>query len=241
MNPTRTGKIARLPLDVRTELNDRLQEGEPGKEIVAWLNTLPEVETMVEKFFFGRPIREQNLSEWKQGGYREWLVNQEARETLDGLEEETEEWFLKHRPPVSDTLARWLAVRYASEARQLDTLEGPERWRRLRDLCADVAELRRGDHRARRLDIEDSRDMVDIKRLGLEMERVALAERDSLERSKRTLTHSFEVLFSAVKGNPEAAATLGKLIRLLRHAYDTAAREQCAHMTGEPIPTDSPS
>jgi hypothetical protein len=37
MNLTRNGKIARLPLAVRQELNRRLDEGEQGKKLVAWL------------------------------------------------------------------------------------------------------------------------------------------------------------------------------------------------------------
>jgi hypothetical protein len=37
INLTRNGKIARLPLAVRQELNRRLDEGEQGKKLVAWL------------------------------------------------------------------------------------------------------------------------------------------------------------------------------------------------------------
>jgi hypothetical protein len=35
---TRTGKIARLPLGIRQELNQRLADGEPQQRLVAWLN-----------------------------------------------------------------------------------------------------------------------------------------------------------------------------------------------------------
>jgi hypothetical protein len=37
---TRTGKIARLPRELRDELNRRLREGEPGIRLVEWLNSL---------------------------------------------------------------------------------------------------------------------------------------------------------------------------------------------------------
>ena len=43
MNLTRNGKIARLPLAVRQELNRRLDEGKQGKKLVAW----PAVRTTV--------------------------------------------------------------------------------------------------------------------------------------------------------------------------------------------------
>ena len=63
MNLTRNGKIARLPLAVRQELNRRLDEGEQGKKLVAWLNSLPEVQAIMTAEFGGKPITEQNLVE----------------------------------------------------------------------------------------------------------------------------------------------------------------------------------
>lgn len=38
---TRTGKIAWLPRTIREQLNRRLEDGEPGSDLVAWLNALP--------------------------------------------------------------------------------------------------------------------------------------------------------------------------------------------------------
>jgi hypothetical protein len=35
---TRNGKIARLPLAVRRQLNQRLQDGQPGQQLVQWPN-----------------------------------------------------------------------------------------------------------------------------------------------------------------------------------------------------------
>ncbi len=39
---TRNGKIARLPLAVRQQLNQRLQNGELARDLLSWLNRLPE-------------------------------------------------------------------------------------------------------------------------------------------------------------------------------------------------------
>ena len=69
---TRTGKIARLPVEIRHQLNRRLQDGKPGKQLVVWLNSLPEVRAVLKEEFGARPITEQNLSEWKLGGYADW-------------------------------------------------------------------------------------------------------------------------------------------------------------------------
>ena len=41
---TRKGKIARLPQPIREQINRRLENGEEGKQIAEWLNTLPEVD-----------------------------------------------------------------------------------------------------------------------------------------------------------------------------------------------------
>jgi phage-related protein len=157
MNLTRNGKIARLPLEVRQELNRRLDEGEQGKKLVAWLNELPAVQAIVATDFGGKPIREQNLSEWKQRGYRDWLAKQEAFEIAERLREDATEWNAEGRAPLTDTLAFWLVARYALATRRVAETGGREGWRLLREMCGDIVELRKGDHTAERLQIERER------------------------------------------------------------------------------------
>src|SRR5438270_9233815 len=157
MNSTRNGKIARLPLAVRQELNRRLDDGEQGKKLVAWLNGLPAVQAIVATEFGGKAIREQNLSEWKQRGYRDWLAKQEALEIAERLGEDATEWNAEGRAPLTDTLALWLAARYAVATRRVAETGGREGWRLLREICSDMVELRKGDHSAERLQIERER------------------------------------------------------------------------------------
>lgn len=157
MNITRNGKIARLPKMVREELNRRLSDGEPGRELVAWLNGLPEVQRAVAAEFGGRPVREQNLSEWKQGGYEDWLRQQEALELVRTLSAEADDLKLAAVESLSDKLGLWLAARYALATRKLAAADGEMEWARLRELCSDVVALRRGDHSAARLKIEQAR------------------------------------------------------------------------------------
>lgn len=157
MKGTRTGKIARLPRAVRQELNRRLQNSEQGKKLVAWLNALPEVQAIVAAEFGGKAIREQNLSEWKQGGYRDWQAQQEALEIAGRLGEDAAEWDAEGRAPLTDTLTHWLAARYAVATRRLAETGGREGWRLFREMCGDVVELRKGDHSAERLRIERER------------------------------------------------------------------------------------
>src|SRR5262249_34220734 len=79
MNYTHTGKIARLDPSIRDALNGRLAAGQPAKTILKWLNALPEVQDTLDLHFEGRDVTAQNLSDWKQYGFREWQRHQEAR------------------------------------------------------------------------------------------------------------------------------------------------------------------
>lgn len=209
---TRTGKIARLPLRIREELNQRLQDGEPGRKLVTWLNSLPDVRAILAADFGGRPIRPQNLSEWRQGGYRDWLEQRETEAALASIEREVAALDSPDRPPLTDTLARWLAARYTVASRRLGETEGPEHWRLLRDLCADVAELRRGDHASRRLELE---------RL-----RVESSLREADLRWKRKLIVGLEALGRQLGENPAARAAFEELSRHLQHPFDPAESDQ---------------
>ena len=94
---TRNGKVARLPLEIREDLNHRLPENVPAKDILVWLDADPTVTKVLGALFEGRAISEQctarkrlcfpcrgapfawrqepqNVSEWRQGGYEEWLT-----------------------------------------------------------------------------------------------------------------------------------------------------------------------
>jgi len=156
MNTTRKGKIARLPQELREQLNRRLQNGELGRPLVDWLNSLPEVRAIVAAKFGGRPIREQNLSEWRKGGYCEWLMQTESVEVARQLAAEAGE-LTQAGGAISDKLAVLLAARYVVAARNLGRDGGKIDFNMLRALCNDVVALRRGDHDAARLEIERRR------------------------------------------------------------------------------------
>jgi hypothetical protein len=157
MSKTRIGKIARLPRAVRHELNRRIHDGERGDRLVAWLNAQPEVQAVLAAEFDGRAINAQNLGDWKRGGYRDWVLQQEALELAGRLGEDAAELSEDGRPPLTDTLALWVAARYAVATRRVAEAEGVEGWKLLRELCGDLVELRRGDHSAQRLRMERER------------------------------------------------------------------------------------
>jgi hypothetical protein len=82
---TRNGKIANLPNDIREQLNLRLLEGETGRELAAWLNSLPEVQSVLGSQFNSSPISEVNLTHWRQGGYLQWLTERECFDSAHAL------------------------------------------------------------------------------------------------------------------------------------------------------------
>lgn len=77
----RNGKIARLPLILREELNERLRENENGQDILNWLNAQPVV---IQR---GQPINDANLSLWRSGGFVEWLADQDKIHKVEKLSE----------------------------------------------------------------------------------------------------------------------------------------------------------
>ena len=136
-------------------MNRRLHDGEQANQLAAWLNTLPEVQDIIAAEFAGKPIRPQNLSEWKHGGYRDWLLDQDAQHLARQLAQDAPD--LLSRLPFAELLAHRIAARYALATCALPTQDSPEQWRRLRELCADVVQLRRGDHAAERLRLDRER------------------------------------------------------------------------------------
>jgi len=64
----RNGKIARLPKETHDMLNRMLDDGIPYHVIIDELGDA------------GEGLNAQNLTNWKQGGYQEWVKNQERIE-----------------------------------------------------------------------------------------------------------------------------------------------------------------
>jgi len=165
---TRVGKIGHLPLEVREHLNRRLQAGETGRKLIAWLNALPEVRAVLAAEFGGRPINEPNFTAWRQGGYRQWLMEQEARAVAREFAQNSLGGLPEAGLQFSDAMAAWITAHFAVIAREdLAALEGEKRWHWLRTMSADVVALRRGDHRAQQLDLE--RDWQELLKVQAEL------------------------------------------------------------------------
>ena len=157
---THNGKIARLPRNIRDELNHRLDDGEPGGRILAWLDALPAVQAVLAAEFGGGAINPQNLSNWRKGGYQHWLKQQERRNLVRELTENAEELATDAGGvEIGNHLSALLVAEFAASARDtLATIADPaERCVREQEFLLTLARMRRQDYLAGRLAIERER------------------------------------------------------------------------------------
>jgi hypothetical protein len=118
---SRNGKIAHLTRELRHQINQRLEDGQEADAILAWLNGMEGVQQMLEENFAGAPISAQNLSEWRQGGFREWSLRRaiiEQAASASELAEDLEEEIIT--PLLAGKLAAIVAARYAGLLSQWD-------------------------------------------------------------------------------------------------------------------------
>ena len=156
---SRIGKIARLPHDIREQLNVRLRDGHSGPEIIQWVNELPQCRQMLAQKFGGRPIDEGNLYEWRHGGYEEWLWNEDRRDQLQSAFEHVAKLdAIGDGSKVAEQLG---AIVAAELTRALNFLEGisdmNDRWCRLREISRELTRFRRENCNNQRLRLAEQR------------------------------------------------------------------------------------
>ena len=158
------GKIARLPHQIREQLNVRMRNAEKAKPLLQWLNSLPEVQAVLATEFGGVPILKQNLSQYRKRGYRDWLSQQETLAKVQRLLSQPPESDPATPGKLSDHFVGFLLTRYALATARLgqEGADQEKEWRLLRELCHDLVALRRGDQDAEWLRLEQSR--LDLQR-----------------------------------------------------------------------------
>jgi septum formation inhibitor MinC len=143
-------KISHLPKKLRDELGRRIEDGQPGTEIIQWLNDQPEVQAVLQERFDGRPINEQNLSDWKHHGHVEWLWRQETHDAAVRLLEESDELDdLMHSHSLTERFAALMTGELTRLAIKLLEYEAnPDiRWRKVCEINRQLSILRRDEHR----------------------------------------------------------------------------------------------
>jgi stress response protein YsnF len=154
---TRNGKIARLPRPLRDGLNQRLARNEDGATLLDWLNAAPDVKDLLARDFAGEPISQQNLHEWRQGGFVEWQSRQDLFAEAAELTDANGEWDALAANDFTERLAAVLVVRYANALAGWNGGDDEAFRLKLRDLRRfnqDLAVLRRYNQSAARLKME---------------------------------------------------------------------------------------
>jgi hypothetical protein len=144
----RNGKIARLPKETREMINRMIDDGLPYKVIIDELG-----ET-------GEGLNLQNLTNWKQGGYQEWVKNQELIERTNAQTEHAIDLMRETGATNAATIAQAANVVGAAQVMQALMYEGdgvlkkmladkPESYIRILNLVCRLADsgLRHEKHR----------------------------------------------------------------------------------------------
>ena len=163
---THIGKIARLSKRRREDVSRRMQNGLPGREILKWLNKLPDVKAVLKAQFGRRAINQQNLTAWRRSGYVEWLRLEEARGRADRLVEKADALAKRAgKRGLGDRLAVLLALEMDGLMELLVKPESdPEkRWERVRQLHREVSRLRRDDDRVKRTSLREESKAQSLK------------------------------------------------------------------------------
>jgi hypothetical protein len=85
MPTARKGKIASLPARIREEVNRRLLDGETAPQIIKWLSSEPDVARVLEERWKGEAVSDNNISQWREGGYEDWKKQNERIEAIKTL------------------------------------------------------------------------------------------------------------------------------------------------------------
>lgn len=196
---TSTGKIACLPKAIREQLNRRVDDGERGPKVLAWLNALPEVRTVLkDSRFRGQPITEQNLSNWRLGGFVRWQSEQQDQELFGLMRDEAANF--QHAAggqPGADFLSpllnRALTRLLAAAEKEPDPAR---RQQSILSITHEYSLLRRGDLAARRLQM-DLEDRAAARQKARTEELAALADDDfkALEHAQLAKNKDWKILY----------------------------------------------
>jgi len=157
-------KIGHLPLDIRTEINRRLDDGHSPKKIAAWLNTREEVRKALDEKWPGLPVYETNIRLWRQGGYQQWVRKREKLENLRDLSD----YALKLGQAAGGSIADGgAAIAGGRIMEALETASDEDMLKMVRAIC----ELRSGDISRARLEQNDRKIAQANEKIELERKR----------------------------------------------------------------------
>jgi|GEM_PF-1441514 hypothetical protein len=236
---TRNGKIARLPKAIRDRLNQQILDGVPGKDLVHWLNCMREVQEILLKHFNVGGITEQNLSEWKQGGYQDWLKHQERRDWVRRLSDEAEDVAEDSglMPWMERVGALFEVVLGKVVEKQLQqTVETPEQMTELITLSRELARHRQLSQEAARWKAELVKKDLSEKSKDMD-DHIEHAQYKALMHYLRMMRHQNAIKQFTKGMTPEGAGRFEEMV-------DAKAMEYLSLLNADPIgfaePSDDP-
>lgn len=156
-------KIGRLPFALRTELNERIRDGATGTVILGWLNGTPEM-AHVRAETGCDDVNPQNLTDWRNTGYKDWLEDQDRTERLRSLTELSQSMVHQTGGDPAAVGARILT------GRLLDALETADPDAQ-GELVKAFVSLRSAENDAQRTRLMGERQKLDGEKLALEKDR----------------------------------------------------------------------
>jgi hypothetical protein len=203
MSEVHKGKVGRLPAEIRFEVNRRLHDGETGPRILRWLNALPQVKAILQEEFGSDAVTPQNLSEWRQGGFKKYLLDLERVDRI----KELSQFAMQMAEAAGGSISAGSAA--IAGGKILDVLEAAD-GERLDELIKSITLLRAGDLEDRK--IAQRERAIDLKRKHLSL----LENRLQIETCEKFLAWFKD---SRARDIAESKATNAEKIAALRQAY----------------------
>jgi len=167
----RQGKIARLPFRLRKEVNERLHDGQKSSAILIWLNGEKEAKRVWELDFEGVPASAQNISEWRLGGFKDWLCERSRLDNVEALTDFALQVAQRSGSDLADGAAAILAGQIVSSLEQIADADSEGGGMSLEKVAFAVAALREGDLGKQKLKLAQDKHILATERAKLDREK----------------------------------------------------------------------
>ena len=227
---SRTGKIDASPRaeQFARNSNRRIEDGRPAKTLVRWLNGHKEVKAVLAEDFAGREISEQNLCDWKRGGFHVGCAS-EVREQVRLMAEQAEDLATEDaRQSIADNLAGVLVAELAVATKTLlaETTDTRQRWLYLRQAIKQLQQLRRSSQLALRvrMELENWEIECEERELAKRKAAVSAAEKQAMDPLREIFQRTaYSKIFGGGEAGEQAADYIMETKRKVREAEDAAA------------------
>lgn len=156
-------KIGRLPWKLRNELNERIRDGATGTVLLGWLNGTSEMAAVREQTGCDE-VKPQNLTDWRDTGYKDWLDEQDRTERLSKMASLSQQIIAQTGGDPTSVGCRIAA------GKLLDALESAD-GEAVDELAKSFATLRSVENDAQRVALAADKQRLDEQRLALERQK----------------------------------------------------------------------